>query len=318
MLSMTHFLPSISRGRTLAAIDLGSNALRAVIVRTQNGTIDIIKEIREPLRLGEDVFQNGRISPEKCERTEEAFIRLLHLFTAYRVEDVKAIATSAMRDAKNSKQLIQSINHCTGIEIGPIDGRQEAKLIYHAVQSEVVLKKKKAVLMDIGGGSTELSIVINGELVASHSFNVGTVRLLRHESREELDLRIKLIVQKMQRFVSQYLGKKSPDLFIGTGGNLRRMGKIRRKILNKTSQECLFSEVSHMADTLFSMSFIERIRKLELDQNRADVILPATMMVRAVMEMLGSKKILLPKVGLKEGIILSMLDDKPRKLLHIS
>jgi exopolyphosphatase/guanosine-5'-triphosphate,3'-diphosphate pyrophosphatase len=310
---MVHYSSSEA---TLAAIDLGSNALRAVIVRPVNGHIDIIREIREPLRLGEDVFKRGIISPEKCQATEEAFIRLLHLFAAYGVEDVRAIATSAMRDARNARSLIESIQHCTGIEIGPINGQEEARLIFEAVASELPLKNKKALLMDIGGGSTELSVVKNGKLIASRSFNIGTVRLLRHENQKELEVRINLMVQKMQRFVVENLGSKSPDLFIGTGGNLRRIGKLRRKILHKTSQECLFDEVSHMADTLYSMSFVDRIRRLELDHNRADVILPATMLVKNIMKAVGVKKILLPKVGLKEGIILSMLDDKPRRFHH--
>lgn len=308
--------PIQTAGETLAAIDLGSNALRAIIIRTNNGHIDVVKEIREPLRLGEDVFHQGTISPQKCQQTEEAFIRLLHLFTAYGVVDVKAMATSAMRDARNARQLIESISHCTGIDIGPIDGRQEAELIFRAVSSELPLKNKRALLMDIGGGSTELSIVIDGKLKASHSFNIGTVRLLRHEDQEELEVRINLMVQKMIRFTQAHFGKKTPDLMIGTGGNLRRIGKLRRKILNKTSQECMFDEVAHMADALYSMSFVERIRRLDLDQNRADVILPATMLVKNIMKAVGAKKILLPKVGLKEGIVLSMLDSKPRKFIH--
>ncbi len=310
------FYPTQTAGETLAAIDLGSNALRAIIVRAVNGHIDVVKEIREPLRLGEDVFEHGTISPQKCQATEEVFIRLLHLFTAYGVVNVRAMATSAMRDARNARQLIESIHHSTGIEIGPIDGRQEAELIFRAVNSELVLKNKKALLMDIGGGSTELSIVIDGKLKASHSFNIGTVRLLRHEEQDELEVRINLMVQKMLRFTQPHFGKKAPDLMIGTGGNLRRIGKLRRKIMNKTSQECMFDEVAHMADALYSMSFVERIRSLDLDQNRADVILPATMLVKNIMRAVGAKKILLPKVGLKEGIVLSMLDNKPRRFIH--
>jgi exopolyphosphatase / guanosine-5'-triphosphate,3'-diphosphate pyrophosphatase len=120
----------------------------------------------------------------------------------------------------------------------------------------------------------------------------------------------------MLRFTQEHFGKKAPDLMIGTGGNLRRIGKLRRKIMNKTSQECMFDEVAHMADALYSMSFVERIRRLDLDQNRADVILPATMLVKSIMRAVGAKKILLPKVGLKEGIVLSMLDNKPRKFIH--
>jgi len=298
--------------RPIAAIDLGSNALRAVIARPVGKRLEILKEIRDPLRLGEDVFNEGHISGARRELTEESFIRLLHLFAAYGVEDVCCLATSAMRDAKNGQELIGDIRHATGIEVETISGQQEARLIFRAVANEISLEKKRGLFMDIGGGSTELSIVMNGELVASHSFNIGTVRLLKLQDQQFLAATIAETVEGMRRFARSYLGARPPDVFVGTGGNLRRMGKIRRKILRKPSTECTYPEVAHMADTLFSMSFVERIRRLELDQNRADVILPATMLTREVMKSFDLKKVLLPRVGLKEGILLSMLDPDAR------
>lgn len=315
---MPQYLRSNNRKSTLAAIDLGSNALRAIIARPVNGHIDVLREVRVPLRLGEDVFSLGAITPQKMEATEEAFIKLLHLFSDYDVEDVKAIATSAMRDARNSNVLIEQIEKSTGIVIGPIPGTEEARLIYHAVCSELDLTKHNAILIDIGGGSTEITIVRKGEILAAQSFNVGTVRLVRYSDRNELDVRIALHIQKIMRFIGLYFKNSQIDMVVGTGGNLRRIGKIRRKILRKSSEECLYSEVAHMADTLFSMSFIERVRQLELDPNRADVILPATMLVKGLIEGLKSDKILLPKVGLKEGIILSMLDKKKRRFITSS
>lgn len=306
-----------SREGTIAAIDLGSNALRAIIARPVNGHIEVLKEVRVPLRLGEDVFTLGAITPAKMDATEEAFIELLHLFSEYGVEEVKALATSAMRDARNSSILVDQIEKTTGITIGPIPGSEEARLIFHAVTSELDLSKQNAVLIDIGGGSTEITLVKKGELLAAQSFNVGTVRLVRYSERSELDVRIGLHIQKIMRFIALYFRPDQIDAVVGTGGNLRRIGKIRRKILRKSSEECLYGEVAHMADTLFSMSFIDRVRTLELDPNRADVILPATMLVKGIMEGLQAKKILLPKVGLKEGIILSMLDKKPRKFITL-
>jgi exopolyphosphatase/guanosine-5'-triphosphate,3'-diphosphate pyrophosphatase len=120
----------------------------------------------------------------------------------------------------------------------------------------------------------------------------------------------------MLRFIEKHLGKKKPDLFIGTGGNLRRIGKIRKKILRKeTSLMALYREISHMEESIFSMSYVDRIRRLELDQNRADVILPAIMLTKILMQELKLEKIHLPKVGLKEGIMLSMLPERPKKFL---
>jgi exopolyphosphatase/guanosine-5'-triphosphate,3'-diphosphate pyrophosphatase len=300
----------------LAAIDLGSNALRASIAVKIPEGIQVVRNIRVPLRLGEDVFSLGKISDEKMNLTEEAFIRLLHLFTEYNVTMASAKATSAMRDSKNGQELAQRILHTTGIEIETISGIEEARMIFSAVRGQIPMAKKTALLMDIGGGSTELIVVKDEQIVGVHSFNVGTVRLLRYKNQEDLELRIRLQVQKMLRFIEKHLGKKKPDLFIGTGGNLRRIGKIRKKILRKeTSLMALYREISHMEESIFSMSYVDRIRRLELDQNRADVILPAIMLTKILMQELKLEKIHLPKVGLKEGIMLSMLGESPKKFL---
>lgn len=313
---MPSFIHKALKREAIAAIDLGSNALRASIALKTPEGVEVVKNVRVPLRLGEDVFASGMISDEKMNLTEEAFIRLLHLFTEYNVTDARAKATSAMRDSKNGPLLARRILKTTGIEIETITGQDEARMIFSAVKNQLPMKGKTALLMDIGGGSTELITVKNEEIVGIHSFQVGTVRLLRYKNQEELELRIRLQVQKMLRFIEQHLGKKKPDLFVGTGGNLRRIGKIRKKVLGKeTSQLALFREVNHMEEIIFSMSYVDRIRRLELDQNRADVILPAIMLTKILMEELKLDKIHLPKVGLKEGIILSMLPEAPKKFI---
>ena len=313
---MPSFLKQVREREALAAIDLGSNAMRASIAIKIPDGIEVIKNIRVPLRLGEDVFATGSISAEKMNNTEEAFIRLLHLFSEYNVTAAIAKATSAMRDSKNGTELAEKIYQSTGIVIETISGLEEARMIFNAVKGQLQMKKKTALIMDIGGGSTELIAVKNEAIIGMHSFNVGTVRLLRYKNQEELELRIRLQVEKMLRFITKHFGKKKPDLFIGTGGNLRRIGKIRKNILGQsTSQLALYKEVAHMEESIFSMSYVERIRKLELDQNRADVILPAIMLTKILMEDLRIDKIHLPKVGLKEGIMLSMLEKPPAKFI---
>lgn len=313
---MPSFLHRHLNRHAIAAIDLGSNALRASIAVKQGEDLVVLKNVREPLRLGEDVFATGKISDEKMVRTEEAFIKLLHLFTEYNVTEVRAQATSAMRDSKNGPELARRIKQITGIEIETISGLEEASMIFNAVKGQVPLKNKTALLMDIGGGSTELIVVKDGEILGVNSFNVGTVRLLRYKSQEELEIRIRLQIEKMLRFIASHLGKKSPQVFIGTGGNLRRIGKIRKKILGRpTSQLALYGEVDHMEEAILRMSYIDRIRKLELDQNRADVILPAIMLVKLLMQELELKEIILPKVGLKEGILLSQFEGTPRNFI---
>lgn len=310
---MPTFLTRARATEHIAAIDLGSNAMRAIIVKKTAAGLDVVKNIREPLRLGEDVFAKGKITQEKMLLTEEAFINLLHIFTKYNVKNIKAMATSAMRDAKNGRELHNRILESTGINVQTITGKTEAQIIFDAVKYQVPLKKKIAVLMDIGGGSTELTIVINEKIVATHSFNVGTVRLLRYKSAKDLELRINLQLQKMLRFLKTHTNIKKIDTFIGTGGNLRRIGKIRKKMLGRSSTEiCTFEEIDHMEESIARMSFIDRVRSLELDQNRADVILPAIMITQHLMRKLEMEKIILPKVGLKEGIILSMLGKDPK------
>jgi exopolyphosphatase/guanosine-5'-triphosphate,3'-diphosphate pyrophosphatase len=312
---MPSFLKTAQNQTSYAAIDLGSNALRAVIIRENGKSLEVLKNIREPLRLGEDVFATGAISAEKMDLTEEAFIKLLHSFTEYNVTKIRAMATSAMRDSSNGIELAERIYGATGIWVETIKGTQEARFILDAVKSEVKLSKQTALLMDIGGGSTELTIVRNEKIIGVHSFNIGTVRLLHYKNQDELEMRTEVEIKKMLKFISKHNGKKKFDLFIGTGGNLRRIGKIRKKTLGKSSEYAMFSEIEHMEHAILSMSYVDRIRRLELDQNRADVILPAIMLTHHLMEKLGLKKILLPKVGLKEGIILSMLDKKPKKFI---
>lgn len=313
---MPSYLLKAQAKTTIAAIDLGSNALRAMIVSKDKDTVEVLRNIRVPLRLGEDVFASGRLSPQKMLLTEDAFIHLLHIFAEYNVTEVRAMATSAMRDAKNGNVLRESILKYTGIDIEIISGNQEAGWIYQAVKGQLDLKKKTALLMDIGGGSTELTIIRDEQIVGVTSFNVGTVRLLRYKNQQELEVRIRLQVEKMLRFVRLHLGTKPPNLFIGTGGNLRRIGKIRKKMLCKSSSEmAMAQEIHHMKESIFSMSFVDRIRSLELDQNRADVILPAIMLTSMLMEKLKMKKIILPRVGLKEGIILSMLPVPPKNFI---
>jgi exopolyphosphatase/guanosine-5'-triphosphate,3'-diphosphate pyrophosphatase len=313
---MPRFIQRLQQKRTFAAIDLGSNALRAVIAREENGVVEIIRNIRLPLRLGEDVFHTGEISSKKMLVTEEAFVRLFQVFVEYNVSEVRACATSAMRDARNGKLLVQRILNSTGIYLQTIQGVEEAQLIFKAVRGRVPLKKKTAILMDIGGGSTELTVVRNGDITGVQSFNVGTVRLLQYKDQQELEKSIREQLKHMLAFLKEHLRGKKPDLLVGTGGNLRRIGKIRKKILGReTSELATWEEIHHMQEAILSMSYIERIRRLELDQNRADVILPAIMLTHHLMEKLKLGKIHLPKVGLKEGIILSMLDAPPKKFI---
>lgn len=313
---MPQFLKLLQKQTTYGAIDLGSNALRALIARRNGGSLAIIRAFRVPLRLGEDVFNGGFISPKKMEETENAFIELFHAFAAYGVTEVRAMATSAMRDAINGPLLAENILKSTGIEIEIIRGKEEARIICEAVKSQLDFRDHDVLLMDIGGGSTELTLIRDGELVGVKSFNVGTVRLLHYKDQVELEKKINFELARMLAFIKEHFGKRKPEFFVGTGGNLRRIGKIRKKTLGRpTSQLATFSEISHMEEIILSMSYVDRIRGLELTENQADVILPATMLTQKLMQKLKLSEILLPKVGLKEGILLSMQEEKPKRFI---
>jgi exopolyphosphatase/guanosine-5'-triphosphate,3'-diphosphate pyrophosphatase len=310
MTSTYGFLKSPLTPLTLMSIDLGSNALRASIARVEKNNLTVLYNQRLPLRLGEEVFTHGFISPHKKQKTIEAFLSLFYLCIEYGVTEVSAVATSAMREAKNSGEIIDEINFLTGIQIELISGQREAKLLFKACSNVIDFKNKPAILIDIGGGSTEITLVEHNQRKASRSFPVGTVRLLKHTNRDFLLNRIRTEVKEMEKFIENYLSIKKINLFVGTGGNLRRIGKMRKKILHKPETECSYEEVSHMTQTLHAMTYIERIRKLELDQDRADVIVPATMIIERLMKNLNLKKIQLPKVGLKEGLFLEMLNEE--------
>jgi exopolyphosphatase/guanosine-5'-triphosphate,3'-diphosphate pyrophosphatase len=314
---MSNFLKMFQKQTTYGAIDLGSNAMRALIARRYGSQLHVIRTFRVPLRLGEDVFNGGYISPKKMEATENAFIDLFHSFAAYGVTEVRAMATSAMRDALNGPVLTEKILKYTGIEIEIIRGKEEARLICEAVKSQLEFRDHDVMLMDIGGGSTELTLIKKGKIIAVKSFNVGTVRLLHYQNQVELEKKINFELDRMLVFIRENFGKKKrPEFFVGTGGNLRRIGKIRKKTLGRpTSQMATFSEISHMEDIILSMSYIERIRGLELTENQADVILPATMLTQKLMQKLKLSEILLPKVGLKEGILLSMQEEPPKRFI---
>src|SRR5919109_3294484 len=172
---------------TIAAIDVGTNAMRLVIGSVHpDHRIDLLENIREPVRLGKDVFARGSISEETTERAIEAFQKFKRLIDKYGVEHIKAVATSATREALNSDIFIDRIAQATGIDIATIAGEEEARLIHLAVADRVNLRNKRAILIDIGGGSVEVTLVSHGSILATVSFNMGTGRLLQKLGQEKV------------------------------------------------------------------------------------------------------------------------------------
>lgn len=292
----------------IAAIDLGSNAVRAVIAEVDNGRYEILKKIREPLRLGDDVFSKGIIGPNKLKLAENLFHEMHDQFEKYKVTRIKALATSAMRDAKNSKDLQTIVQKEVGISIETIDGDTEAKLIHEAVIRELDIRDKLAILIDIGGGSTEFTISKNNKLMHCRSFNIGAVRMLEYQDVFTLSNAVTLQMIEIQEYIKEQIKNQKIDVVIGTGGNFRRLGKVKKKINEKGSDEYVsLQDIIKVYNELIKMNHKERVKKFEMSDDRADVIIPAVFTIGHIVTMLKVEGIFLPDVGLKEGILLSMI-----------
>ena len=301
---------------TLAAIDLGSNAVRFFVATLHKDELHIRKNSRYPIRLGEDVFSSGEVSEQKILELEEAFIRFKKRIEKYGIKKVRACGTSALRNATNGDQVIERVQKASGIQIERITGEQEADLIRSAVCREFELSNCNILLIDIGGGSTELTLVTNEEIVASRSFPVGSVRLLPYENLLEIDVKLQPHLEAMKEFIQEVNGKHVIDFAVGTGGNLRRIGKLRQSILGKkNTEEASFKDICKIFETLKETTYQQRVEEFGMRKDRADVIMPAIALIFNLMSDHEITELIMPKVGLKDGILFSMLDEMPNEVI---
>ncbi|MEY2940652.1 MAG: hypothetical protein RJA67_337 [Bacteroidota bacterium] len=286
-----------------AAIDIGSNAARLQIssVLENDGVISFkrIEYVRFALRLGHDVFSDGSISPE----SEVRIFKLMHayklLMDLHEVKDYAICATSAMREASNSAEIITRIHKILDMKIQLIDGSREAELINDVVVQSLH-PKKNYLHIDVGGGSTELNIYRHREKLASKSFKIGSVRLLEGTEKEG-------DWEKMKHWISQQKSLISGDIeAIGTGGNIAKLFNLSKPAAEEKSMT--FDALFEMAAYVGSFSFEERVNKLRLNTDRADVIVPAASIYLTAMELGGCQTILVPDLGLKDGIIQMLYD----------
>lgn len=284
-----------------AAIDIGSNAVRLLIsnIIIQDDAPVIFKKnslVRVPIRLGADVFMNGEISEYNQNRMIDTMQAFSLLIKSHGVVRYKACATSAMREAKNSEPLAQKIVDTTGINIDIIDGEEEAAIIAATDLHEFIDENKTYLYVDVGGGSTEFSIIHNGEKIKSRSFKIGTVRLLNDIVKNET-------WQELEKWINENTKQYEKIDLIGSGGNINKIFKISGKAIGKP---LTYFYLTSYYKTLQSYSYEERITKLNLNQDRADVIIPATRIYLSAMKWSGAKDIYVPKIGLSDGIIKSM------------
>ncbi|MFK7782798.1 Ppx/GppA phosphatase family protein [Psychroserpens sp.] len=284
-----------------AAIDIGSNAVRLLIssIVEQKGQPVKFKKtslVRVPIRLGADVFLNGEISKENKKRMLDTMTAFKLLMKSHKIVKYKACATSAMREADNGKDMVKLISENAKIDIDIINGEEEAAIIAATDLHSYIKEDKTYLYVDVGGGSTEFSVFHHGKTVASKSFKIGTVRLLNDIVKKEIWLELEDWIKTNTK------GYDTLDL-IGSGGNINKIFKISGKSMGKP---LTYFYLTSYYNKLQTYSYEERITELELNQDRADVIIPATRIYLSAMKWSGAKDIYVPKIGLSDGIIKSV------------
>ena len=283
----------------LAAIDIGSNGARLLIknFRTaQDGSQQIsrVMYMRVPLRLGSDVFTLGKISKERTVMMKHMLKAFRQLMKLNQVDDYRACATSAMRDAENGKKVLKKLHEDTGIGLEIINGREEARLLCNNIVENIGSAKGNYAYIDVGGGSTEISLLHDGVLTHSHSYNIGTLRMLGGMVSKES---IRQMRDDLARFA-----KEMPDIrIIGSGGNINKLFKLTNS--DKATRTVAVSEIKAVYDKLKVLSVEERIEQYGLKVDRADVIIPASEIFMLAAEALGCDSIQVPNISLADSII---------------
>lgn len=282
--------------KKLAAIDIGSNAMRLLInnVIEYNG-LKLFKKVdivRVPIRLGTEAFKEKNISEHTRKRLVQALHGYKHLIEAHEVVNYRGCATSAMREAKNGAEIIQQIKDETGIHIEIIDGKEEAEIIYANHIEKLIDDQQAYLYVDVGGGSTEITFFKNGKVQNSKSFNIGTIRILN-------DMISTPMWEELHRWLEETLQRQTVQI-IGSGGNINKVAKISRKDPNKPLS---FDYLNNYYKILKSYTYEERIIELDLNPDRADVIIPAMKIFTSIMKWSKAKHIYVPKIGLADGII---------------
>lgn len=284
--------------RKYAAIDIGSNAIRLLVhnvIETSGRPPQFFKNalVRVPVRLGEDSFTKGVISRENAVRILKTLKSFLLLIEVSGVEKYRACATSALREAENGNQILDDIRKQLGLEVELIDGKTEASIIAGTDLRDLIKQDKSYLYVDVGGGSTELTLFSGGRVISSRSFSIGTVRLLKDMVTED-------DWDDLQQWIRKETHTHPKLSIIGSGGNINKLYKMSGR---KTGQPLSYIWLNAQYQFLQSMSYEERILELGLNPDRADVILPATRIFLLAAKWSGTKKIYVPQIGLADGII---------------
>ncbi len=283
----------------LAAIDIGSNGARLLIknFRTaEDGSQQIsrVMYMRVPLRLGSDVFTLGKISKERAVMMKHMLKAFRQLMKLNQVDDYRACATSAMRDAENGKKVLKKLHEDTGIGLEIINGREEARLLCNNIVENIESAKGNYAYIDVGGGSTEISLLHDGTLTHSHSYNIGTLRMLGGMVSKDA---MRQMRDDLSRFAKDMPGMR----IIGSGGNINKLFKLCNS--DKATRTVPVSEIKAVYNKLKALSVDERIEQYGLKADRADVIIPASEIFILAAEALGCDSIQVPNISLADSII---------------
>ncbi len=288
-----------------AAIDIGSNGARMQIssVLNDDGNVRFkkVEYVRFPLRLGHDVFTIGEISEMSEDRMIKLMLAYQLLMELHEIDDYMACSTSAMRESKNGQQVRNNIEQRTGIHIQIIDGQKEAELVNNVVIKS--LAEGQYLHIDVGGGSTELNVYRDRVKIAAKSFKLGSVRLL--EGKES-----KNSWQKIEEWIRTYVDYSQPIQAVGTGGNINKLFDLSAKLSQSAAS---FDEIEKIHQYIGQFTLVERINKLQLNPDRADVIIPAGDIYLSAMKWAGAKIMHVPDVGLKDGMLQLLYDTAMRK-----
>ncbi|MHC5354555.1 Ppx/GppA phosphatase family protein [Myroides sp. LJL115] len=291
--------------RKFAAIDIGSNAMRLLIVNIieEKGKPTLFNKsslVRVPIRLGQDAFTKGVISEESKTRMTDAMKAFYLLMKVNKVERFMACATSAMRESENGQEIVEHIYKESNIRISVIDGKKEAMIIAASDLKYFINSDKPVMYVDVGGGSTELTLFNHGQLVASESFTNGTVRLIN-------DMVTHQVWMDMEKWIKDQVKDLEQITVVGSGGNINKIFKLSGKLQQKP---LTYSYLNQQFNLLGEMSYDQRIANLGLNPDRADVIIPALRIYRNAMKWSGAKHIYVPKIGVSDGIVKAIYYDQ--------
>ncbi len=292
-----------------AAIDIGSNAIRLLLCQVEDDGEEIYLKknafLRVPVRLGTDVFETQRISEKKIENLVDGITAFKHLINAYDPIRCAAYATAAMREAENSEEVVEILKQRTGFDVEVIDGRREAEILHLSGSRAKSGKKKQCLLIDVGGGSTEVALILDRKIVKAKAFNLGSLRLLNGtDAKSEW--------QSLRKWIVDNTANRKGLVAAGSGGSISKIFNLSRI---KAGKPLSYNKLKDICAGLADYSLEDRIRVLDLKPDRADVIVPAGSIFLAIMDWAGINKLYVPRLGLVDGII-RVLYDRHKKSGH--